>query len=277
MPLDSGGLLSYRADGKQIAYNRIFRNFRTWKRYDGGLAQNIDILRLRNREVTHLTDWSGTETAPMWYGNTFTSCPTMMPIAAKTSGSFDLTHEEISGNNAFHRLRRRFSVLGDNEIVFQQGGSLYVLDLPTEQLHKLVVSVPDDGTHTNPRFVDARKFIRAADAAQQTDYDVAPNGKRTLFTARGDLFSVPAEHGNTRNLTETPDADEDHPAWSPDGTRVAYTTDINGEQQIAMRPAKEGRETVLTHFSQGFLLPTRLGSGQRQACLFRQRTTSLGA
>ena len=146
-----------------------------------------------------------------------------------------------------------YPCLGDNGIVFQQGGSLYVLDLPREQLHKLDVAVPDDGTHTNPRFVDAKKFIRDADAAQQTDYDVAPNGKRALFTARGDLFSVPAEYGNTRNLTETSDADEDHPAWSPDGARVAYTTDINGEQQLAVRPAKGGRETVLTHFPQGFL------------------------
>jgi tricorn protease len=100
--------------------------------------------------------------------------------------------------------------------------------------------------------VDGRKFIRDVDAAQATDYDVSPNGKRALFTVRGDLFSVPAEHGSTRNLTETSNADEDHPAWSPDGRLVAYTTDATGGQQLAVRAATGGPETVLTNFSEGY-------------------------
>ncbi|MGH8115266.1 MAG: S41 family peptidase, partial [Rhodanobacteraceae bacterium] len=135
---------------------------------------------------------------------------------------------------------------------FQQGGNLYVLDLPTEQLHKLAVSVPDDGLQTSARYVDAGKFIRDSDAAQQTDFDIAPNGKRAVLNARGDLFTIPAEHGDTRDLTETSSADDDHPAWSPDGTQIAYTTDSSGEQQIALRPAEGGAEKTLTHFKTGF-------------------------
>ena len=81
---------------------------------------------------------------------------------------------------------------------------------------------------------------------------LAPNGKRTLFSARGDIFSVPSENGATRNLTGTPGADEDHPAWSPDGRTVAYTTDVTGGQQIAIRPAEGGAETILTHFDKGY-------------------------
>ena len=70
LPLDRGGFLSYSPDGKQIAYNRIFRDFRTWKRYDGGLAQDIDIYDFQTRQLKHVTDWTGTETSPMWFGKT---------------------------------------------------------------------------------------------------------------------------------------------------------------------------------------------------------------
>jgi tricorn protease len=252
LPLDRGGLLSYSPDGKQIAYNRIFRNFRTWKRYDGGLAQDIDIYDFASKKLTRLTDWIGTETAPMWYGHTIYFLADHEATRRANLWACDLTTREFRQVTHFVDYDVDFPSLGDSGITFQQGGSLYVLDLPSEQLHKLEVRVPDDGVHTSPRFVDGKKFIRDADAAQVNDYDLAPSGKRALFTVRGDLFSVPAEHGSTRNLTESSNADEDHPAWSPDGNFVAYTTDVTGGQQVAVRPATGGEERILTHFPDGF-------------------------
>ncbi len=98
----------------------------------------------------------------------------------------------------------------------------------------------------------SKSEIRAIDPAGQVDYALAPNGKRTLFSARGDIFSVPTENGATRNLTSTQGADEDHPAWSPDGRTIAYTTDAGGAQQIAVRPAEGGPEKILTSFAEGY-------------------------
>jgi tricorn protease len=252
MPLDRGGLLSYSPDGKQIAYNRIFRNFRTWKRYDGGLAQDIDIYDFASKKLTRVTDWPGTETAPMWVGNTIYFLSDHDANRRENIWALDLGTHQFRELTHFTDFDADFPSLGDSGITFQQGGDLYVMDLPSEELHKLAVRVPDDGLHTSPHFVDAGKFIRSADAAQITDYDLSPNGKRVLLTARGDLFSVPAEFGSTRNLTETSNADEDHPAWSPDGTQLAYTTDISGGQQIAVRGAAGGAERILTHFANGF-------------------------
>jgi tricorn protease len=68
LPLDRGGFMSYSPDGQQIAYTRIFRDFRTWKRYHGGLTQEIDIYDLKSHELRHVTDWSCTSTQPMWHG-----------------------------------------------------------------------------------------------------------------------------------------------------------------------------------------------------------------
>ncbi len=113
--------------------------------------------------------------------------------------------------------------------MFQQGGSLYVIDLPSEALHKLEVDIPDDGRNTNPRWIDASKFIQSNDPAGGTNFDISPNGKRALLQARGDLFTLPAEHGNTRNLTASSNAKEENATWSPDGKWIAYLTDDTGE------------------------------------------------
>jgi tricorn protease len=271
LPLDRGGFLSYSPDGRQIAYTRIFRDFRTWKRYDGGLEQDIDIYDLQTHQLKHVTDWTGTETSPMWLGKTIYFLADHDASRRRNIWAYDTGSGEFRQITHFTDYDIDFPSLGTNPqgeagIVFQQGGRLHVLDVPSEQLHALDVTVPDDGTRTGPRWVDARTAIREQDTSQHTDFDIAPNGNRAIFSARGDLFTVPLEHGNTRNLTQSSNADEDHPTWSPDGKLVAYTTDISGEQQIAVRPAEGGPEKILTHFERGFYYAPRWSpNGERLA------------
>ncbi|MGB8365386.1 MAG: PDZ domain-containing protein [Rhizomicrobium sp.] len=256
LPLDRGGLMTYSPDGRSIAYNRIFRNFRTWKRYDGGLAQDVYTYDFDTRKLDRITDWKGTDTAPMWYGRKIYFLSDRDSNRRENIWVYDLDSKQFREVTHFTDYDIDFPSLDAGSsagIVFQQGGALWVLDLPSEQLHQLDVTVPDDGTRTSARYVDVSKLIRSADTAGEADYALSPNGKRALFSARGDLFTVPAEHGPTRDLTNTSSADEDHPSWSPDGKTVAYTTDVDREQQIAVRPAAGGAEKILTHFKTGFL------------------------
>jgi tricorn protease len=253
LPIDSAvGLATFGPDGHSIAYNRIFRNFRTWKRYNGGLAQQVFIYDFNTRELKQLTDWSGTNTSPMWYGNRIyylsdqdaNRRANIWVIDPNTKQTREVTH--------FTDYDIDFPALGGDAIAFQQGGKLYRLDLPDEHLEEVHLRIPDDGQRTRARVADVKNEIRATDPAGQVDYALAPNGKRTLLSARGDIFSVPTENGATRNLTGTPGADEDHPAWSPDGRTIAYTTDSGGAQQIAVRPAEGGPQKILTSFTEGY-------------------------
>jgi tricorn protease len=253
MPIDSAvGLASFGPDGHTIAYNRIFRNFRTWKRYNGGLAQQLFTYDFNTRELKQLTSWSGTNTSPMWYGDRIYYLSDQDANRRANIWVIDLATKQTRQVTHFTDYDIDFPALGGDAIAFQQGGKLYRLDLTNESLAEVPILIPDDGVRTRPRAADVKSEIRSTDPAEQVDYALAPNGKRTLFSARGDIFSVPTENGATRNLTSTPGVDEDHPAWSPDGRTVAYTTDAGGRQEIAIRPAQGGAEKILTSFAEGY-------------------------
>jgi len=254
LPIDSSvGLATYGPDGHTIVYNRIFRNFRTWKRYNGGLAQQLFTYDLSSRQLTQLTTWSGTNTSPMWWGRKIYFLSDQDANRRANIWVLDLDSKQLSEVTHFTDYDVDFPALGGDAIAFQQGGKLWRLDLPSEKVAEVQVNVPDDDIRKRPHVADVKEQIRTVDPAGQPDFALAPNGKRTLFSARGDIFSVPTEDGATRDLTGTQGIDEDHPAWSPDGKLVAYTTDSTGEQQIAVRPAEGGAERVLTSFPQGYL------------------------
>ena len=254
LPLDNAvGLMTYGPDGHTIAYNRILRNFRTWKRYNGGLAQQVYTYDLNSRQLTQITDWSGTNTSPMWAGRKIYYLSDQDQNRRANIWCYDLDAKKTHEVTHFTDYDIDFPAYGSNAIAFQQGGRLYLLDLQNEQAHAIPVSLPDDNTRTRLHVADVKSLLRAKDMSQNVDYALSPNGKRAVFSARGDIFSIPAEHGATRNLTETQNADEDHPVFSPDGKTVAYTTDGNANQQIATRPAEGGPEKLLTSFKDGYL------------------------
>ncbi|MGH8274416.1 MAG: S41 family peptidase [Gammaproteobacteria bacterium] len=240
LPLPKGGMMSYNADGTKIAYNRIFRNFRTWKHYYGGLAQDVWIYDFKTKKVERITHWKGSDVDPMWD----TSNDTLYYISDRGPNhimnlwAYSLKDKKFRQVTHFKNYDIDWPSLGDTGIVFQQAGKLQVLALPSEKLMTVSVTVPNDDIRTQPYWYDASQMIRSA--------DIAPNGKLAVFGARGDIFTVPAKHGATTDITHSSGAREQFPAWSPDGKTIAYVTDASGESEIAIRPATGGKETLLT-------------------------------
>ncbi len=258
LPLDRGGLMTFGPDDHTVAFTRIFRDFRTWKRYDGGRAEDVYTYDFTTKALTRITDWKGTDTAPMWVGRRIYFLSDRDEHRRANIWVYDLDIKQFRQVTHFTDYDIDFPSFGpgpDNAngtITFGQGGHLWAIDLPDETPHRVDADVPDDGTRTTTRWTKAASMIRATDTAQRVDYALSPNGGRAAFSARGDVVTVPAEHGAIRNLSRTSNADEDHPSWSPDGRTLAYTTDGSGEQQVAIRPATGGPETLITHFSTGF-------------------------
>src|SRR5207249_5982738 len=245
LPITEGGLTSFSADGNKIAYNPIFRNFRTWKRYTGGLAQAISIYDLKNNTVENVphTDW--TDTFPMWHGNTIYFTSDRGPEHHVNLYGYDLSTKQIEQLTHFDEFDIMWPSLGPDAIVFENGGYLYTFDFQSRQPKRLTIYLPGERNQTMKRWTSVSKNV--------TDFDISPEGKRAVFAARGDVFTVPAKDGSTRNLTHTPGIREKSVAWSPDGRWVAYVSDRSGEDEIYIAPHDGmGKEQQVTTGYKGF-------------------------
>ncbi len=166
LPIDSQvGLATYGPDGHSIAYNRIFRNFRTWKRYNGGLAQQVYTYDFSSRKLTQVTDWSGTNTSPMWYGRKIYYLSDQDANRRANIWVKDLDTGQTREVTHFKDFDIDFPAFGGDAIAFQQGGKLWRLDLRDESLHEVPVAVPDDGLRTRAHVDEVKDEIRDSDPA----------------------------------------------------------------------------------------------------------------
>lgn len=236
LPLPRGGWCSFSPDGRRMAYNRVFREFRTWKRYRGGQADDIWIYDFVAETTTRLTTDPAQDLFPMWRGDRIYFVSERDENRQANLFVTDLKTKETRQLTQFTEFAVKFPSLGDTGIVFENGGFIYRFDFETERAEKLSIEIHED-------FAGARGGIRDV-SKETTGYEVAPDGSRAVIGARGEVFTVPAKHGPTRNLTRTPGVHERNAAWSPDGKWIAYISDQTGETEIWRRPQDGNGEAV---------------------------------
>ena len=248
LPMDQGGLLSYSADGSKLAYNMIFRNFRQWKRYTGGLAQSITVYDLKNNTSFDLPHTNFTDTFPMWHGDTIYFSSDRGPEHHLNLYSYDLGSKQVEQLTHYTEWDVMWPSLGPDAIVFENAGYLYTFDFQSKQPKQLNISIPADRPQTLKRWDNVARLV--------TDFDIAPDGKRAVFSARGDVFTAPAKEGSVRNLTRTTGVREHKVSWSPDGRLIAYVSDRTGEDEIYVVPQDGlGKEQQVTSGHKGFMFP----------------------
>ncbi|RLD56194.1 MAG: peptidase S41, partial [Bacteroidetes bacterium] len=234
---------SFSADGNKIAYNKVSRENRTWKRYKGGTAQDIYIYDLKTDEETNISNFEGTDRMPMWINDKvyFTSDrDRVLNIYSADPVSGQI--EQITTHKNYDIRRPEF---GGNKIVYELGGDLMVLDINTKRSAKVEIEILTDMPEARPYLKNVKDNI--------TGIDCSPGGERAVIVARGEIFTVPFKEGSTRNLTRSSGARDKDAVWSPDGKNIAYISDESGEYNVyIVDQLGESDPKQLTNFDDGY-------------------------
>ncbi len=228
MPLPVSGAGTFTDSGDAVFYSPLFRDFRTWKRYQGGWSQDLWLFDLEAGDARQLTDHPRTDRDPMWING-------VGYFVSDRDGKLNLYQvnpdDGVVEQLTFHADWdvRWASASEDGRIVYELNGGLRIFDTTTGADESIVVQVPDDGLNRRARTVGVGDQVRSA--------HLSPTGQRVLFEARGNLFNTPVGDGIVRDLTHRSTAHDREAAWSPDGDTIVFVSDISGEEELYLMPA----------------------------------------
>ncbi len=232
LPLPMAYEGSYSPDSSHLAYVP-FTNFReSWqfqrglKHYRGGTASPIWIAKLADSSVEKVPRANSNDSAPMWVGDkVYFLSDRDGPVSLYV---YDSNTKKVSLALQSNGLDIKSASAGPDAIVYEQFGSLHVFDPATGKQNPVNIHVTGDFPGVRPHYLDVGDQIQAA--------DISPSGARAVFEAHGEILTVPVEHGDVRNLTNSPGVADRDPAWSPDGKWIAYFSDETGEYALHLSP-----------------------------------------
>lgn len=227
LPLPSVDQASYSPDGSHIAYTP-FNQWQapSWKRYRGGQTEPVWIVDTKSLDLVKVPRNNSNDTSPVWAGGSvYFLSDRNGPVTLFRYDPSSNKVEQVIENNG---LDFKSVSAGPGGLVYTQFGAIHLYDLATHADHAVNIQIDGDLPKLEPT-------VQTIAAREIENFALSPTGKRLVVEAHGDIFTVPSEKGDVRNITDTSNAAEREPSWSPDGKRLAYFSDASGEYQLFIR------------------------------------------
>jgi len=226
LPLPSAETGSFSPDGSSLAYEPILQWEDAWKHYRGGQTKKVWIVNMKSLDLVKVPRDNSNDFSPVWEGKSvYFLSDRNGPVSLFR---YDTESKTVTPLLENHGYDLKTVAAGPGALVYEQFGSLHLYDLATKKEHAVEVTIHGDLGELTPHLANIP-------ADQVQNIGVSPTGVRVVAEAHGDIFTLPVEKGDTRNLTKTPGSAERDPAWSPDGKSVAYFSDASGEYQLYIR------------------------------------------
>ena len=231
-------------DGKRMAYRMNSSWDEERRNYRGGQNRPIWIVDMKTFDLVAPPWTDSKDMDPVWVGDTVYFISDRDKVA--NIWAFETRQKKLTQVTKFTDYDVKALDSGGGVVVFEQAGFVHELEPKTGKTHMVSITATGDFPWMMPRWEDV--------SARMSSLALSPTGKRVLVEARGEIFTIPAEKGDVRNLTNSSGSAERDPAWSPDGKYISYFSDKSGEYSLmiaeadGMKPAREIKFAAPKHY-----------------------------
>ena len=227
---------AYSDDGKHMVIDRMSRWDGEWRNYRGGQNTPLVVVDLVNLEETMINSDSTIDIEPVWVGDTVYFLSDRDWVS--NIWSYSVKRKRLKQITEFKNADIKQLATNGEQLVFEQNGDLFTFDLASEQLQQLSITVAGDFPWAETKWQDVGDKASSA--------SLSPTGKRAVMSSRGEIFTVPVEHGSVRNLTQSSDAADRAPIWSPKGDQIAWFSDKGEQGYQLMLQSQDGLSELQT-------------------------------